>query len=164
MRIDTPLLIVGRGPAALVVAKIAAGYGVPCLLAGHEVIGDDTPVALGADATADLERHGLVDILRPYFDALDPLTIRPRAFEEVIKHHCVADLNVVVYDEVTVVERVDAGAGIRGVLTDGTSRWDLGADLFVDADLLPSSLPDAITAGAAAARHAVGALPSAPAG
>jgi hypothetical protein len=164
MQIDTPLLVVGRGPAAVVVAKIVAGYGVPCLLAGHEVLGDDTPVALSPDATAELERHGLVDILRPYLDAPDPLTITPREFEEVIKHHCVADLNVVVYDEVAVVDRVDGPAGFRGVLTDGTSTWELAADVFVDADLLPRDLSDAITAGAAAARRAVESHRSAPAG
>lgn len=165
MRIDTALLVVGRGPAALVVAKLAAGAGLPCLLAGHAPAGDgpagdgragdDAPVGLTDEATATLERHGLVDVLRPYLDAQVPLTIAPRAFEEVVKHHCVADLNVVVYDGVTVVDRVLVGSGLHGVLTDGTSRWDLSADLFVDADLLPTGLSEAIVAGAAVAMDAV---------
>lgn len=150
MRIETPLLIVGRGAAALVVAKLAGGHGLPCMLAGHEVVGDDVPVALDADDVAVLTRHGLVAVLRPYFATLDPVTIAPRAFEEVVKHHCVADPNVTVYDDVEVIERVASGSGLRGVLTDGTSRWELTADCFVDADLLPSSLPAAVTAGAAA--------------
>jgi hypothetical protein len=150
MRIDTPLLVVGRGPAALVVAKLAGGYGMPCLLAGHEVVGGDEPVALDADAVGVLAHHGLLEVLRPYLTSLDPVTIAPRAFEEVIKHHCVADLNVTVYDDVDVIERVAAGTGLRGVLTDGTARWDLTADRFVDADPLPRALPTAITAGAAA--------------
>jgi hypothetical protein len=154
MRIDVPLLVVGRGPAALVVAKVAAGHGLPCLLAGHEVLGDDEPVALGPDAVAALERHGLVDILRPYVVGLDPFTISGRDFEEVVKHHCVADLNVTVYDEVAVIERTADVPGLRGVLTDGTSRWELAADQFVDAELLPTALSDAITAGAAAALDA----------
>ena len=68
MLIDTPLLVVGRGPAALVVAKVAAGYGLACLLVGHEVTGGDSAVALDAGAVATLERHGVLDILRPYLD------------------------------------------------------------------------------------------------
>lgn len=159
IRIDTPLLVVGRGPAALVVAKVAAGAGLPCLLAGHEVLGDDVPVPLDADAVATLERHGLVDVLRPSFIALDPLTIAQREFEEVVKHHCVADLNVVVYDEVEVIERAPTtGAGLRGVLTDGISRWELSADQFIDADLLPADLCAAIVAGAVSAMSALGAM------
>ena len=155
MLIDTPLLVVGRGPAALVVAKVAAAYGLPCLLAGHEATGTDQPVALEADAVAALERHGLIDVLRPYLGGGDPPTIAPLAFEEVIKHHCVADLNVTVYDQVEVVERVAAVGGIDGVLTDGTSRWTLHADQYVDAAVLPTELSAAITAGAAAALAAL---------
>jgi hypothetical protein len=153
--IDTPLLVIGRGPAALVVAKVAAAYGLPCLLAGHEPTGGDEHVALAPDAVAALERHGLIDVLRPYLGAGHPPTIAPLAFEEVIKHHCVADLNVTVYDEVAVLDRVPAGRGIEGVLTDGTSRWQLRADQFVDGGLLPAELSGAITAGAAAALAAL---------
>ena len=155
MLIDTPLLVVGRGPAALVVTKVAAGYGLACLLVGHEVMSGDDPVRLSPDAVIALERHGLVDILRPYLDAVDPPTIRPRAFEDVLKHHCVADLNATVYDQMAVVEPVPVGRGLRGVLTDGRSRWDLSADLFVDAALLPRTLSAAITAGASAALGAL---------
>ena len=158
MLIDTPLLVVGHGPAALVVAKVAAGYGLACVLVGHEVTGGDTAVPLGADAIAELERHGLLDILRPYLEGVDAPALAPLAFEEVVKHHCVADLNVTVYDQMSVVEREPAGDGIRGVLTDGTSRWDLSADRFVDATLLPSALPAAITTGAAVALEALHAV------
>jgi hypothetical protein len=153
--IDTPLLVVGRGPAALVVAKVAAGCGLACLLVRHEGTGGEQPVALAPDAVAELERHGVLDILRPYLVALDPPTIAPAAFEEVVKHHCVADLNATVYDQMDVIERVPAGSGVRGVLTDGTSRWELRADVFVDADLLGAELSSAITAGTAAAVGAV---------
>ena len=155
MLIDTPLLVVGSGPAALVVAKVAAGYGLACLLVGHEVVGGDGAVPLAADALAELERHGLVDILRPYLDPVDPPTITPRAFEDVLKHHCVADLNATVYDQMAVVERVPARRGLHAVLTDGTTRWELSADMFVDARLLPSDLSAAITTGAAAALEAL---------
>lgn len=152
MLIDTPLLVVGKGPGALVVAKIAAGWGLPCTLVGHEVIGGETPVALDADAVAELTPHGVLDILRPYLDAVDPPAIRPRAFEEVLKHHCVADFNVAVYDRMTVVDRVLDGRGIRAVMTDGKARWDLTADTFVDATSFPTTLSGAIAAGAATVR------------
>jgi hypothetical protein len=155
VRIDTSLLVIGRGAAPLVVAKVAAGCGLPCLLAGHEVAGGDEPVALDGDAVAALRRHGLLDVLRPYVASTEPWTISPRAFEEVVKHHCVADLNVTVYDDVEVVERVASGGGLQGVLTDGTARWDLGADRFVDGDLLPTALPAAIVAGTAVALAAL---------
>jgi hypothetical protein len=153
MLIETPLLVVGNGPAPLVVAKLAAGWGLPCLLVGHEVIGGDTPVALDADAVAELTPHGVLDILRPYLQAVDPPTITPLAFEDVLKHHCVADFNVTVYDRMTVAERTINGRGLLGVMTDGRARWDLSADMFVDATLLPSTLPAAITAGAATVRE-----------
>lgn len=155
MRIDTALLVVGGGPGALVAAKIAGACGQPCLLAGHRIVADDTPVPLGADEVAILREHGLLDVLRPHLHSLDPLAISPLAFEVVVKQHCVADLNVTVYDDVTVVDRVPEGRGVRAVLTDGTSRWELHADVFVDADDLPHSLADAIRAGAAAAHDAI---------
>lgn len=158
MRVDTPLLVVGSGPAALVVAKVAGACGQPCLLAGSTVGVDESPVVLAPDAVTVLEDHGLVDVLRPALHARDPLTISPLVFSEIIKQHCVADVNVSVYDGVDVVERVVAGGGVDGVLTDGTSRWELHADVFVDADRLPASLSDAIVAGAAAALDAIGAL------
>jgi hypothetical protein len=209
MLIDTPLLVVGRGPAALVVAKVAAGYGLACVLvgqetagaesagdetagnemaddesaddetAGNEMAGDgsagcesaddesagqitddqiaaaDDPVALDGVAMAALERHGLVDVLRPYFASMNPPAIAPRAFDEVIKHHCVADLNVTVYDQMAVIDRRPVGRGVTGVLTDSTSRWEIRADAFVDADELSTELSAAITAGVAAAMDAV---------
>jgi len=157
VRIDTPLLVVGRGPAALVVAKLAAGRGLPCLLAGHEPVDDETPAALDDAAVEVLTRDGVLDVLRPYLTSTAPVTIAPRDFEEVVKHHCVADLNVTVYDEVTVVERDFGDRGGTAVLTDGTSRWELHADRFVDADLLPRHpLSATIVAGAAAVDRLAG--------
>ncbi len=158
MRVDVALLVVGRGPAALVTAKVAGACGQPCLLAGHETVSDRTPVTLGPDAVAVLERHGLLDVLRPYLDGLDPVMLSGLVLEEVLKQHCVADVNVAVYDGVTVVDRATEGRGLRGVLTDGTSRWELSAEVFVDSAALPHSLPEAITAGAAAALDAISAL------
>ena len=154
MLIDTPLLVVGQGPGPLVVAKVAAGLGLACLLAGHEPTGDERAVALTAEAAAVLERHGLLDVLRPYLEGADPVTLSPRAFEEVIKHHCVADLNVMVYDGMTLVEPVADGDGLRGVLTDGSGHWDVHADHFVDGASMPRDLSAAIVEGAAVAERA----------
>jgi len=154
MVIDTPLLVVGRGPAALVVAKVASGWGLSSLVAGHEPSGGADPVLLDAEAVAVLSPHGVFDVLRPYLSSVEPPTISPLVFEQVLKHHCVADMNVTVYDGMQLVDRVDAasGAGIRGVLTDGRSRWQLTADAFVDAAELPADLPAAIPAAARVAQ------------
>ena len=155
MLIETPLLIIGRGPAALVVAKVASGWGLSSLVAGHEPLGGDQPVVLDPAAVAVLGPHGVFDVLRPYLSAVEPPSIAPMVFEQVLKHHCVADMNVTVYDGMELVERVTVGSatgdGVRGVLTDGRSRWDISADAFVDAAELPSELPAAIPAAAEAA-------------
>lgn len=155
IRVDTPVLIVGGGAGAVVVAKVVAGSGLPCLLVGHHVVGGDAPIEIDDETVTVLAHHGLLDILRPYLTVAEPPTISPRVFEEVIKHHCVADLNVTVYDEVEVVERVVVGPGLRGVLKSGRSRWALSAEQFVDADLLPLPLCAAIRAAGSAALDAV---------
>jgi hypothetical protein len=148
MVIDTPLLITGRGPAALVVAKVASGWGLQSLVAGHEPLGGDAPVVLDAEAIAVLSPHGVLDVLRPYLAVAEPPTIDPLVFEQVLKHHCVADMNVTVYDGLDLVERVPQGAGVTGVLTDGRARWEVTADAFVDAADLPTDLAAAIPAAA----------------
>jgi hypothetical protein len=158
VRIDTPLLVLGPGPRALVAAKVAGASGQPCLLVGHEVTGGEVPVALEPAAVAVLVEHRLVDVLRPHLLAVDPLTIAPREFEEVVKQHCVADLNVGVYDRMGLVERTLHGRSLRGVLTDGRSRWEVVADTWIDACGPDASLSAAIVAGAAAAAEAIGVL------
>jgi hypothetical protein len=158
LRVETPLLVLGTGPAALVAAKVAGACGQPCLLVGHEVIGGDTPAELDLAAVAVLDRHRLIDVLRPHLLAADPLTVAPREFEEVLKQHCIADLNVGVYDRMTLADRGVAGRTLRGVLTDGRSRWELVADTWIDADALAVALPPAITDGEAAALEAITAL------
>jgi hypothetical protein len=160
MRVETPLLVLGPGPAALVASKVAGACGQPCLLVGHEVVSNDLAVQLDGRAVAVLARHGLVDVLRPHLLAADPMTIAPSDFEHVLKQHCVADLNVGVYDRMDVVERKVTGRSLRGVLTDGTSRWDLVADAWIDAGALPATLPAAIVTGAAAALDAIATLRS----
>ena len=148
MLIDTPLLVFGPGPGALVVAKVASAFGFTSLVAGHETVGAEVPVPLGEDAVAALAAHGLLDVFRPYFVADNPPTITAAAFEEVLKHHCVVDMAVTVYDGMSLVERSVNGSGMAGVLSDGRSRWEVHADHFVDASALPLDLNAAIVAGA----------------
>jgi ribulose 1,5-bisphosphate synthetase/thiazole synthase len=147
--IDIPVLVVGNGPGPLTVAKMVAGRGVPCLLAGHAVLPDAGPATLGPSAVEALQAHGLVDILLPYIhrDGAS-ITISSETYEKVIKHHCVADINVVVYDQVVIVDRVVGPSGVDAVMTLGRSRWPVQARQLVDGSLLPTSLPDAIVAAA----------------
>lgn len=152
VRIDTALLITGGGPAALVVARLASHRNVASVMAGHSSA-DPTdpprPVALDA-ASVDVLGESL-GVLSPYLAAAEPPTIDPAVFEHVLKHHCVADMNVTVYDGMSLVE----GDGRSGVLADARSRWEVVADLYVDADTMPVELNAAIAA-AAAALDAVG--------
>jgi hypothetical protein len=153
IRIDTPLLVVGRGPAPLVAAKVAAGWGLPTLLAGHEPTGADEAAVLGEDELRALSAHRVIDILRPSLVGPGPALVSRSEFESVLKHHCVADVNVTVYDQVEVTDlepEGDAG-GVRGILTDGRSRWDLHADHYVDGRALAQALPEAVMAGVGAA-------------
>ena len=108
MVIDTPLLVTGHGPAGLVVAKVVSGWGLQSLVAGHQPLDGDEPVVLDPEAVAVLTPHGVFDVLRPYLASVEPPSIAPVVFEEVLKHHCVADMNVTVYDGIELVERVAA--------------------------------------------------------
>jgi hypothetical protein len=155
MRIETPLLVLGGGPAGLVAAKIAGACGQPCLLVGHEIISGNTPVELDKTSIGVLEEYGLIDVLRPHLLAAHPLTIVPCDFEHVLKRHCVADLNVGVYDRFELIDRAVRGRILHGVLSDGRSRWELVADTWIDAGALAVSLPAAISDGAAAVLRAI---------
>ena len=128
MRVETPLLVLGRGPAALVAAKVAGAYGQPCLLVGHEITSGDVPVELDRTAIDVLEEYGLIDVLRPHLLAVRPPAVVPCEFER----------------------------GLRGALSDGRSRWELVADTWIDAGALAATLPAAIPQGAAAVVRAIG--------
>jgi hypothetical protein len=148
--IDVPVLVVGQGPAPLTVAKMLAGRGVLCLLAGHTVLPDAAPAALGSSAIDVLKAHGLLEILHPYLDHDGTsVAISPEVYENVIKHHCVADINVIVYDEVDIVDRLVGSSGVDAVMTQGRSRWQVHAAALVDGSDLPASLSDAIVTAAA---------------
>lgn len=153
LSIDTPLLIVGHGPAALVAAKVASGYGMSSLLAGHEPIADTEPVVLDERSRAVLEPHGVLGVLRPYAATQEPFTIAPLLFEQGLKHHCVADMLIMVYDAMTVALADDAhnddvargcSRHVEATLTDGRSRWSLRADTFLDVVDAPADLNEAI--------------------
>jgi hypothetical protein len=126
-----------------------AGRGVTCLLAGHTVRPEVAPAVLGSVALDVLKAHGLLDILGPYFDRNDAsAAISPEIYENVIKHHCVADINVIVYDEVVIADCRAAPSGVEAVMTHGRSRWEVHASELVDGADLPAALPDAIVTAA----------------
>lgn len=147
MNIDTALLVVGHGPGALLVGKLASGRGLGSVIAGHVITGGDEPEPLDDVAVAVLTPHGVFDVLRPYLASHHPVSISPAAFEEVLKHHCVADMNTTVYDGLELVEaQPTPEGGVTGVLTDGRSRWPVRADAYVDASSLPRELSAAVAA------------------
>jgi hypothetical protein len=147
--IETPLLIVGPGPAALVIAKVVSGRGLPCLIVGHEAADNTEPVALDPESVAILEPHGILAVLRPYAAAQNPFTIASLAFENALKHHCVADMLVTVYDDMHVNEASTTAGGLHGELTDGRITWKIQADAFVDVSKFSIELNDAVHQAAA---------------
>ncbi|MEZ5232704.1 MAG: hypothetical protein R2749_08345 [Acidimicrobiales bacterium] len=153
----TGLLIVGGGPGALAAAEIASGRRLPSLLVGHEAgkgPNAEWPVPLDDAAVEALNPNGVLDVLRPYLAVAEPPTLSPHVFEDILKHHCVADMNVTVYDQMEVVEREpDAdGRGLRGVLTDGRARWQVEAEAVIDTTDYPTQLSDAVNRAAADVR------------
>ena len=146
MLIDTPLLITGSGPASLIIAKLASGRGLSSLIAGHSSSQDETAVLLSKGAVNILSPHGLFDVLRPYLLSHDPARISRAAFEQVLKHHCVADMNTTVYDNFSFTPtRNDIEAQWSGTISDGTSSWDIRADAWVDAAKVSADLQTAIS-------------------
>ena len=146
MLIDTPLLITGSGPASLIIAKLASGRGLSSLIAGHSSSQDQTAVLLSKGAVNILSPHGLFDVLRPYLLSHDPARISRAAFEQVLKHHCVADMNTTVYDNFSFTPiRNNVEARWSGIISDGTSSWDIRADAWIDAAKISADLQTAIS-------------------
>jgi hypothetical protein len=82
----------GCGPAPVAAAEILAGRGVARLLTGHQRTGGSELGALATASVGALESHGLLDVLLPYLSSATPsATIAADTFEEVLKHHCVAE-------------------------------------------------------------------------
>ncbi len=147
--IDTPLLIVGHGPAALVAAKLASGIGQSSLVAGHESIGTYEPVVLDQRSVDILEPDGVLGVLRPYAADQDPFAIAPATFEAGLKHHCVVDMLVTVFDGLWVEDLEIDGSGATGRLTDGRSNWAVTADAYLGVSDYPTDLNAAIHCAAA---------------
>lgn len=158
MRIETPLLITGGGPAALVAARVASGSGLQSLVAGHVPVGGEEPVVLDPAALAVLTPHGVLDVLRPYLVSSEPPTITASLFEGVLKHHCVVDMNITVYDGMAWVDGHAQRGGVTGALHDGHCRVEVSADAHIEASELPRQLPAAISAGADAANAVLASL------
>src|SRR4051812_9344672 len=125
-----------------------AGHAIPSLLVGHEAAGGAEVIPLGDAAVAALRQHRLLDVLLPYIGAGPSPAISLDDYEHVLKHHCVADINVTVYDNMAVVEKRRAGSNVEAVLTDGRARWELHARWLIDDETLPAGLPEAIIAAA----------------
>ncbi len=138
--IATPLLVFGPGPAALVTAKLVSGAGLPCLLAGHHNLDQLQPVELDERSLAILEPQGVLGVLRPYAASQNPFTIAPAMLENGLKHHCVADMLVTVYDHMTLTEVRNDGEQMCGKLRDDRSEWDVVADTMVDVTSWPTDL------------------------
>ncbi len=147
--IEIPLLIVGSGPAALVIAKVVSGRGLPSLVVGHQATDNAEPVVLDSESIEILEPHGVLSVLRPYATAQDPFTITPLAFENALKHHCVADMLVTVYDRMHIDEADMSNGGLQGGLTDGNTTWGIYADAFVDVSEFSVDLNTAVHQAAA---------------
>ena len=107
--------------------------------------------ARGPEALAAMAPHGVLEVLRPYAATQDPFAIAPLLFEQGLKHHCIADMLVTIFDEMV----YEASSAVAGVLTDGRRRWSVTADHMIDVSELPTELNSAIVAGAAAANSLV---------
>lgn len=147
--IDTPLLIVGHGPAALVAAKLASGIGQSSVVVGHESVENDEPVVLDQQSVDILEPDGVLGVLRPYAADQNPFAIAPVTFEAGLKHHCVVDMLVTVFDGLWVEDLELTGSGGIGRLTDGRSNWTFTTDTYLDVSDYPTELNAAIHRAAA---------------
>ena len=158
---DSPLLIIGAGPAALVAAKVASGAGLASLLVGDVPrvgqvadpvsveLGD--PVELNERSIAILERDGVLGVLRPYAASQDPFAIASPLFCDGLKHHCVADMLITVFDGMALsgsVGEVAGGGAIQAAFDDGRRTWDITADACFDATDESEGLNQAIAFGA----------------
>ena len=154
--IDTPLLIVGGGPAALIIGTVAAGYSLGSLIVGHESLDSDEAVELDDEALALLQPHGVINVLKPYATSTEPFVITAALFEKVLKHHCVVNMNITLYDGMEVLDLKPEGDGARCTISDGHTQWAIKADKLVDTTNFPADLNGAVKEGAALAVEIIG--------
>jgi len=151
--IDTPLLIVGGGPAALIIGTVVAGYSLGSLIVGHESLNSDEAVELDDKAIELLKPHGVINVLRPYATSTEPFVITAALFEKVLKHHCVVNMNITLYDGMELLDLAPDGDGANCTISDGQTKWAIKADRLVDTTKLSIDLNGAIKEGAAIARE-----------
>jgi hypothetical protein len=151
MSIDTPLLLVGGGPAALIVGTVVAGYSLGSLIVGHESMDSDESVVLDDETIALLKPHGVINVLKPYATSLEPFVITAALFEKVLKHHCVVNMNITLYDGMELLDLTLEGIGASCTISDGQTEWAIKADRLVDTGEMPTDLNRAIKEGAAVA-------------
>ena len=152
--IDTPLLIVGGGPAALIVGTVASGYSLSSLIVGHESKDSDEMFGLDDKAIALLKPHGVINVLRPYAESYEPFVITASLFEKVLKHHCVVNMNITLYDGMELLDLSPDGDGAKATMSDGETQWLIRADHLVDTSNMPTS-PNAATREGAAIAEAI---------
>ncbi len=157
VKIDTPLLIVGGGPAALIVGTIASGYSMGSLIVGHEPVCPDASVELAEDVLEILKPHGVINVLLPYADSTDPVLIKASVFEQVLKHHCVVNMNITLYDGMALSNVRREGEGASAIISDGETQWFVKADRLLDTHEIPRELNAAIRKGAHLAESIVAA-------
>jgi len=150
--IDTPLLIIGGGIAALLVGQMVSDASLSSLIVGHNAFSGDEAVELDQDSIALLRPHGILNVLNPYAVSQEPLTISQVVFEKVLKHHCVVNMNITVYDDMEIQGLTTEGEGASATLSDGKTQWQVHADRFIDTSELATDLNGAIKAGAALAQ------------
>lgn len=158
VEIETPLLIIGGGPAALIAATVASGYSMGSLIVGHEPVCPDESVKLEAGVLDILKPHGVINVLLPYADATDPVVIKASVFEQVLKHHCVVNMNITLYDGMSVSDLRREGEGAHLTISNGETRWSVSADYLIDTSKVSTDLNTAIRAGAATAGNIIDSL------
>lgn len=146
----------GGGPAALIIGTVAAGYSLGSLIVGHESLGSDETVELDDEALELLKPHGVINVLKPYATSTEPFVITATLFEKVLKHHCVVNMNITLYDGMKVLDLMLDGAGAQCAISDGHTEWLIKADRIVNTTQLPTDLNGAVKAGAAIATEMIG--------
>ncbi|OBH08871.1 hypothetical protein [Mycobacterium sp. E1747] len=155
MRSYVSLLVTGGGPGAVAVAEIASGFGVDSLVIGHKSgqgPDPDLPAALDGAAIRTLKHHGVLDVLRPFLVRHEPPTLSPRTFEDALRPHCAADLNVTMYDDVELTElrRAEGAEGPwQATISHGKARFAVSAQALIDTSDFPADLSALINAAAA---------------
>ena len=151
----------------MIVAKVVSAASMGSLVIGHQALNDGQIVELSDASLEVLKPQGVINILRPYANCISPFSIAADKFEQVLKHHCVVNMNITVYDGMTIslpvtspissLSHTDQGVAVK--LMDAHSEWSVNADRMVNTANLPQDLNGAIVEGAAIAGKILHNLP-----